>query len=92
MKITKSFLKQLIKEELSRLEEFNNTSVPPTAMQQPVQQKPDPVQQKKQKDHLKNLLNQKKSDLLAAKSASNTISSLQSEIDEINKQLASMGG
>jgi len=91
MKITKSYLKQLIKEELDKLDEQNPLAQPIGQTQQ-LQQKPDPAQEKAQKDNLKTLLKQKTSDLLAAKAASDKINSLQREIDEINKQIASMGG
>lgn len=88
MKITKSYLKQLIKEELDKLEE-QNPLVQPIAQTQQLQQKPDAAQEKAQKDNLKKDITLKTQQLTVKKSE---IAILQDEITRLNNQIASMGG
>lgn len=76
MKITKSFLKQIIKEELEKIEEDNNLPL-------------DPIQIKKQKEELQSQIALKQSQVTTK---TKEINQLRQEIADINKQLASMGG
>lgn len=83
MKISKDYLKKLIQEELNKLSEADQMQLPF------MQQKPDAAQQKAQKDSLVRTINMKKSQLDARKKE---IVSLETEIKNLNDQLASMGG
>lgn len=89
MKITKAFIKSVILEELNKISEQEN-QFQSGFMNQPaqVQQKQDPAQQKKE---LQGLLAKTKADLLAAKAAVTTISTLEQKIKDINDQLSKIG-